>query len=365
MSSNMLERYAHLLVNYSLYLKAGERLYINTTTIAEPLVTEIYKEAIKKGAFVSVNFDFKEKNEIFYEFANDQQLAGIPPFHNLAMREFDAYLYIKAPFETEIIEVNANKRKLRSEALKDINQVYFNRTTNGEMKRSLCQYPTSNDAKLAGMSLDEYENFVFEACRLYDDNPQKSWEELSKNQQKYVDFLNQKETIRYVNQHSDISFSVKGRTWINSDGKTNMPSGEVFSSPVENTVNGEIFFDFPSIYMGQEVEGIKLQVANGEVIKWHAEKGQKFLDQILTIPGSKFFGEVAIGTNYKIQKATKNILFDEKIGGSVHMALGQSYGHTGGKNQSSIHWDMISNMKNGGQIFADDELIYENGYFKI
>ncbi|MDA9774263.1 aminopeptidase [Saprospiraceae bacterium] len=361
----MLQKYAKLLVNYSLYLKKGEHLYISTSIIAEPLVKEVYREAIKVGAHVSVQFDFEDQQSIFYNEASNEQLNFIPPFHKMAMEKFDAYLFIRAPYSLTATDIDPEKRKIRSEALRPINKVYFDRTATGSMKRSLCQFPTEANAEVAGMTLEQYESFVFEACRLFEDDPQASWEQVSRDQQHIVDKLNKVETIRYKNNKSDISFSVKGRTWINSDGKTNMPSGEVFSSPVEDSVNGEIFFDFPSIYMGQAVEGITLTVKNGEVVKWHANVGQALLDKIMTIDGARYFGEVAIGTNYKIQRATKNILFDEKIGGSIHMALGQSYGQTGGKNQSSIHWDMICNMKVGGQIFADDILIYENGKFII
>jgi len=143
----------------------------------------------------------------------------------------------------------------------------------------------------------------------------------------------------------------------------NMPSGEVFSAPVEDSVNGEFTFDYPAIYMGKEAHMVTLKVKDGKVVEWHAETGQDLLDEVFSIPGANYFGEVAIGTNYGIQQSTKNILFDEKIGGSIHMAVGQSYGQCGGKNQSAVHWDMIADMKDGGQIFADGELIYENGEF--
>lgn len=358
----MLKKYAKLLVEYSLYLQKGETLYISTTTLAEPLVSEIYSIAIQKGAHVYVNFEFAGKNESFYKYANEDQLKRAPEFHKYAMEKYDAYLYIKAPYISSFIP-DTDKRTIRSESLKDINQTYFRRTANGSMKRSLCLYPTSEGAQLANMSLHEYEKFVYRGCKLYDENPTESWKKLSQSQQKFVDLLNSKNLIRYVNEKSDIQFSIEGRTWINSDGKTNMPSGEVFTSPVENSVNGTVFFDYPSTYMGTQVQGIELKVENGEVKAWKAEKGQLFLDKIMNIPGARYFGEAAIGTNYDIQKATNNILFDEKIGGSIHMALGQSYGQTGGKNQSTIHWDMISDMKKGGQIFADNELIYENGKF--
>ena len=361
----MYRKYAQLLVNYSLYLKAGETLYINTTTLAEPLVKEVYREALKVGAHVSVQLSFEDQDSIMYNNSTEDQLSYISPFHKLAIEEFDAYLYIRAPFSLTSGDIDPEKRKIRGESMKEVNQTYFNRTASGSMKRSLCQFPTMANADAAGMTLDEYQQFVFEACRLNDENPKASWEQVSKEQQHIVDYLNNVKHIVYKNDQSHISFSVDGRTWINSDGKTNMPSGEVFSSPVEDSVEGEIYFDYPSIFMGEAVEGIRLVVKKGEVIEWNAKKGQKLLDKLMTIDGARYFGEVAIGTNYKIQRATKNILFDEKIGGSIHMALGQSYGQTGGKNQSSIHWDMICDMRKNGSILADGKEIYKNGNFLI
>jgi aminopeptidase len=180
-----------------------------------------------------------------------------------------------------------------------------------------------------------------------------------------VDHLNQCAGIHYRGPGIDIRFSCKGRTWINSDGRTNMPSGEVFTSPVEDSVNGTIHFSYPAVYMGREVEGVTLWVKDGEVYKWEARRGKKFLDEVFSIEGARRFGEAAVGTNYRIDRFTKNILFDEKIGGTVHMAIGQSYAQAGGKNQSSIHWDMIADMREGGEIFADGELIYQGGKFLL
>lgn len=184
-------------------------------------------------------------------------------------------------------------------------------------------------------------------------------------QQRIVDFLNTKKQIRYVTKDTDIAFPFEGRQWINSDGKHNMPSGEVFTTPVEDTVNGKIRFTYPGIFMGQEIEDISFEVKNGEIVKWNAKKGKELLDKLFEIPGTKRFGEAAIGTNYGIKKFIKNMLFDEKIGGTIHMAVGASYPETGGKNQSSVHWDLLADMTDGGKIYADNELIYENGKFLI
>lgn len=366
MRKSILEKYAELLVDYSLYLKKGEKLFIRTTTLAEPLVKEIYRLATRRGTQVEVFFDMDDQQKIFLEEADEDLLKTVSPLMQHCYENFDAYLYIIAHHNlTSTQNVDQAKQKIRSQAMQAISKTYSKRTAEGSMKRSLCLFPTHASAQAAGMSLEEYEDFVFNACHLFADKPEAEWLKIRKSQQVVVDYLNKVKKVRYVNPDSDITFSVDGRTWINSDGCNNMPSGEVFSSPVEDSVNGHIYFDYPSFYQGHEVQGIKLEVKDGEVVKWTADKGQDFLDKIFEVPGAKYFGEVAIATNYGIQTPTKNILFDEKMGGTIHMAIGQSYLQTGGKNESSVHWDMIANMRDGGKIFADDKLIYEDGKFLI
>ena len=362
--NQILEKYAKLLVNYCLEVKAGEKVFIKSSTLAEPLIKEVYREVIRNGAYAEVDMAFEDKAKIFLQEANHDQLKINSPFNALAIKDFDAYLSIRAPHNLEETkDIDKEKLKIRQEASHSIQKIYFKRTADGSLKRSLCQYPTQASADAAGMTLEEYSIFVFQACNLYADDPAGEWLKVRKSQQKIVDFLNNRCEVRYKCNGTDISFSVKDRIWINSDGRSNMPSGEVFSGPIEHTVNGVVHFNYPSIFMGQEVAGITLWVEGGEVVKWEADKGKGLLDKIFAIDGATRFGEVAIGTNYNIQRATKNILFDEKIGGTIHMAVGQSYKQTGGKNQSAIHWDMITDMKDGGQIFADDELIYKDGKF--
>lgn len=359
-------KYAQLLTQYSLDLQEGEKLYVKSTTLAEPLVREVYREALKLGAHVEYSLDFDGFSSIFYNHASKQQLEYTNILSKEAMENFDAYLYIRAPYNLrEQQNIDQKKIEIKRQAMKSLNKVYFERTGSGDLKRSLCQFPTHANAQEAGMSLEEYSEFIFNACKLNTDNPKKAWEALGQKQQNIVDHLNTCTRIRYVTEGTDIQFSTKGRTWINSDGKANMPSGEVFTAPVEDSVEGHVRFSYPAIYMGHEVEGVELEVVQGEIKSWSAEKGEEFLDKIFKIPGSRRFGEAAIGTNYDVQKITKNILFDEKIGGSIHMAIGQSYKQCGGQNESSIHWDMITDMKESGQIYADDQLIYEKGKFVV
>jgi aminopeptidase len=321
---------------------------------------------VRAGALVETDLEFRERERILIQEGAEEQLKHISPLFSKAMFEFEAYLLIKAPFNLREDQNNdPEKSKIRREASKDVNKAYFERTAVRALKRNFCQYPTLASAQEAGMSLEEYERFVFGACKLYEEKPNEAWLQVRRNQQHVVDFLNSKERVHYLGNGIDVSFSTKGRKWINSDGQTNMPSGEVYTSPVEDSVNGEIHFTYPVIYAGHEVEGITLWVKDGRVEKWEAKRGMEILNQIFQLPGARYFGEAAIGTNYNIDRFTKNILFDEKIGGTVHMAIGQSYLQTGGKNQSPIHWDLIADMKNGGQITADGEKIYENGNFLI
>lgn len=363
---NLLAKYAHLLVHYCVEIQEGEKLYVRSTTEAEPLIREIYRYAVRAGAQVEVELDFREKNRIFLQEAGTAQLKYLPMLHREAMQHFDAYLYIRAPFNLrEDQDVDTEKSRIRQEAMMPVSQAYFDRTATRELKRNLCQYPTVASAQNAGMSLEAYEDFIFGACKLHEADPVAAWKQVRQNQQKIVDLLNSRTEVRYVTEGTDIRFSTAGRTWINSDGQTNMPSGEVYTSPVENSVNGQIRFSFPGLYMGHEVEGVTLWVKDGYIKKWTADRGKDFLDKIFQISGTRRFGEAAIGTNYDIDRMTRNILFDEKIGGTVHMAIGQSYQQAGGKNQSSVHWDMITEMRHGGVIYADDEKIYENGYFLI
>ena len=337
---------------------------VKATHLAEPLLQSLQREILEAGALPHFDVSFRGQERLFLEHAKEAQLDYVPNAYKESMETFDAYAFIMSPFNTkEMLGVDSDKRSRMTKARSASRGVYMQRTATLDMKRTLCLFPTEASAQEAGMNLADYEQFVFGACLLHEPDPIAAWHQVRKSQQAAVDLLNTRETIRYVNADSDISFSTKGRTWINSDGQTNMPSGEVYTSPVENSVNGHIRFNFPGIFMGQDIEDIHLTVKDGEVVAHEAKRGGDLLAELLALPGARRFGEAAIGTNYNINRQTRNMLFDEKMGGTVHMALGQSYFQTGGKNESDIHWDLLANMSDGGMIFADDEKIYENGRF--
>jgi len=363
----MWNKYADLLVNYCLEMKKGDRLAVRSTYLAEPLLQAISEAAYKAGGQVEFIVAFQEKERLFYEFAKEEQFDYFSPFISHALENFDCYLFIQSPFNLVGLQgVDKQKIARYKKAQQKTMSIYAKRTATRELKRSLCVFPCNALAQMAGMTLSNYQQFVFKACKLFENDPIAAWQDVRKEQQIIVDYLNKTEQVKYKNDNgTDISFSTKGRTWINSDGKTNMPSGEVYTSPVENSVNGEVYFNMPSRYMSQEVKDVCLEVKDGEVIRWNAKSGQNVLDEVFLLPGAKVFGEAAIGTNYSIQTPTRNTLFDEKMGGTIHMALGQSYLQAGGKNQSPVHWDLITEMQNGGEIWADDELIYKNGQFLI
>ncbi|MBW8016024.1 MAG: aminopeptidase [Planctomycetes bacterium] len=362
----LFDKYAQVLVDYSLSLKPGDKLLIRGSYLAEDLIKAVYARAVRAGAHPEFKIALNGTEKIFYDNASDDQLKFISPTGKLVIDEYDSLLNITSPFNMkELQSVPADKKQMVTIARTELNKTFMIRAAAGELKWSLCVFPTDAAAQEAGMSLSEYEDFVYGACFLFEDDPVGRWQKLKDDQQRVVDFLNGKKMIRYASADVDVEFSCEGRTWLNSAGTNNMPSGEVFTAPVEDSVNGKVRFSFPGFYLGQEIEDIELEIKDGEVIKWNAGKGKDLLDKIFEIDGTRRFGEVAIGMNDGIQKFTKNMLFDEKIGGTIHMAVGACYPETGGKNESSVHWDMLADMRQGGQIFADNELIYENGKFII
>ncbi len=361
--STLLRKYADLLINYCVEARPGDKILIESTFLAEPLLRELWRSGLEAGAILEFSLDFRDKQRLFYQHAGESQLSYVPLLKRHAFEAFDGYIFVRAPYDFDESHKDfPYKCRLRQEAMQPIRRTYFKRTATRELKRNLCQFPTEIAAQRAGMDLPAYREFIFKACKLYDEDPVRSWLEVRRVQQTIVDRLNAATHIRFVGERTDISFSTKGRIWINSDGQTNMPSGEVYTSPVEDSVNGHIYFKYATDG-GEEITDINLEVKDGWITSWNASSNRAHLDKIFAIDGARRFGEAAVGTNYDIQQFTKNILFDEKIGGTIHMAVGQSYLQTGGQNQSAVHWDLIKDMKNGGRIYADGLLIYENGQF--
>ncbi|HQP76505.1 MAG TPA: aminopeptidase [Saprospiraceae bacterium] len=359
-----IKKYASLLLNYCMELKSGERLLVSTTTLAEPLVAELYRQCQQMGVIMEAILEWEGKSDDFNDYGHNAQAGYINPLYKEAMESFEAYLVIRAPFPSKSrSKPNSTLNEVRAAANAQFHKLYFERTATRNLRRNLCQYPTQAGADLAGMSLEEYTSFVVNACFLNTDNPEQEWLNVRARQQSITDLLNSCKEFRYLSPNMDISFRTEGRRWINSDGQTNMPSGEIYTSPEENSVNGHILFTLPSLYQGHLLNNVRLEVRDGYITSWTCDNDIDILNEVFRIEGTRRFGEAAIGTNYRIDRLTKNILYDEKIGGTVHMAIGQSYLQAGGKNESSVHWDMISDMKDGGKIYADGQLVYENGKF--
>lgn len=364
-ANDIIKKYAKLLVDYSLGLKKGDKFLIRSTYLAEELLKEVYVLALAAGAHPEFKVSLNGTEKIFYDNASDSQLQYISGLSRYAYENFSAILDIIASFNVkELQNVDPSSKQKANAARADLNKIFMKRAAANELRWTLCVFPTNAEAQECGMSLAEYSDFVYNACFLYESDTVDCWKKLEGRQQKIVDLLNAKSQIHFKGSDVDIRFGTGGRKWINSAGRHNMPSGEVFTAPVEDSANGMVRFSYPGIYMGQEIEDITLEVKNGEVVMAHAAKGQELLNRILEIPGAKRFGEAAVGNNDRIKKFTKNMLFDEKMGGTIHMALGAAYPETGGKNESAIHWDLLADM-NDGQILADDEIIYKNGKFIV
>ena len=365
MGDKRLNKLAKLLVNYSTGVKEGDFVLVGCEDIAEPWMREVVKEAIKAGAHVETMLESHEVKNIKLKYSSEKQLEEEYFIQRTALEKADVWLTAWATRNTRVnSNIQADKLQLAAKGASSWRKIYSERTGEGSLRWCGTQYPTYADAQEALMSLEEYEDFVYGAGLLDMEDPVAEWKRISKEQERWVKYLDKKKELHIISEDTDISVNIENRKWINCDGRVNFPDGEIFTSPVEDKINGYITFSFPGIYMGKEIEGIRLEVKDGKVIKATAKKGEELLQKLLSIDeGASRFGEVAIGTNYGIQKFTRNMLFDEKIGGTVHMAIGDSMADAGGKNKSNIHWDMLCDMRNGGKIYADGELFYENGRF--
>ncbi len=363
MADPRIEKLAKLTVKYSIDVKKGDTVLIAAPTVSEPLALEMYREVLRAGGHPIMQPVFERASEIYYEEAKPHQLDHMSQYKKYLYKNIDGLISIMADENTRALS-NADPKKMvrNAKASSELQEIFMNRSAKGELKWCGLPYPTSAMAQEASMSLSEYENFVYSSCLVDKRDPVAEWKKISKVQEKMIKYLDKVSKLEFYGEDTDLKMSVKGRKWINCDGKFNMPDGEVFTGPVENSVEGKIRFTFPSIHMGNEVEDITMEFKKGKIVKAHAEKGNKLLQNIIKIDeGASRLGEVAIGTNHGIKKFTKSILFDEKLGGTIHMAIGMAYPETKAKNKSAIHWDMIKDMKRNAEIIADGEVIYKNG----
>lgn len=359
------QKLARLLIKYSLGIKNGDYLFIRSNAISEPLIKEAYRQAVLEGAMVETLVSLEGITETFLKNATEEQLSTPSRLSKWAFENMTAHLFIWGSYNTkEFAGVDPSRISAHNKAQKEWRKAYTERLARGEVRWVGTQFPTLAEAQEANMSLSEYEDFVYKAGHIDADDPIEEWRRISKEQQKIVDYLDTKDVIHVVSKDTDLTYRVKGRKWVNCDGRVNFPDGEVFTGPIEDSVEGHIRFSFPGIYMGKEIEDISLTFEKGKVVKASAKKGEDLLLTLLdTDEGSRLVGECAIGTNYGIDRFTRNMLFDEKIGGTIHLAIGRGIPESGSKNMSTIHWDMLCDMRDGGEIYADDELFYEDGKF--
>lgn len=357
---------AKVLVHYSLGLKPGQLFQLRTHPIAEELTLAVCEEAIKAGAHVFVQTTVPGMDEIFLKYASNAQLDFVSPVRKLVTETFDASLKLWTEHNTRELSGIDPKRLARvSKAGAPLSKVFLDRAARGELRWSLTAYPSQAMAQEAEMSLRDYREFVFAAGMLNDDDPVAFWRAEDARQKKVADWLKGRDQVVIKGSNVDLVLSVKDRKFIPCAGQYNFPDGEIFTGPVEDSASGWIRYKYPAIEYGQEVTDIQLWFEKGKVVKESATKNQELLTTMLNSDaGARFLGELGIGTNYGITRFTKNMLFDEKMGGTIHLAVGAGYPESGSKNDSGIHWDMLCDMADA-EMRADGEIFYKNGKLTI
>ncbi len=365
MADPRVEQLAKILVDHSAQIKPGDRVAIEATTAAEPLVRALYAVILERGGLPYLLLELTDQDEILFAVAKDEQLDATPPIRKLVYEQFESRIRIHSATNPRGLSgVDPARQRRRAKSLAPILEAQMRRGADRSFKWVSTLFPTGGFAAEAGMSLPDYEDFVYRACHADAADPVALWKKVEAEQSSIVDRINGHNQVHLRGPNVDLSLSVKGRKFINCSGVNNMPDGEIFTGPVEDSANGWVRFSYPAIFNGVMVEGVELTFTNGRVTKAKADKNQPFLLEMLeSDPGARYLGEFAIGTNYEIDHFSRNILFDEKLGGTFHMALGSGYPETGSKNKSMIHWDMICGMKEDSEIALDGEVVYKNGKF--
>ena len=371
MNDPRVDRMAKLLVHYSNHIEKGDRVLIEAEPQAEPLVRACFREVLLAGGHPHLLISLAGQttytgiDDLFLQYATEAQLDYPATFYDLAYQQFESRFRIHSVSNSKLL-MGADKAKLarRSQAMGAVTKVQFQRGAAKEFKWMTTLFPTNAYAQDTGMSLEEFERFVFSACHVEDpeEDAVAYWLGVKAEQAKIVERLNGHESVEVKSPDCEMSFSIKDRIFKSAYGENNMPDGEVFTGPVESSVEGRVRFSFPAVYQGNEVDGVELVFKEGKVVEATAERNQEFLDAKLnTDEGARYLGEFAIGLNYGVKKFSKNILFDEKFGGTIHMALGAGYLEVGSKNESAIHWDMVCDMRADAEIRVDGEVFYRDG----
>jgi len=362
-----IENLAKVLVNYSVKVKPGDWVLVLASEIGLPLVNEVLRYVLRAGGNPTLFLDNEDLQATVLAESSDEQLEWISPIERTFYHDVDVLINLRAARNTRTLTgINPQKQRRRQIARQELMHTYMKRSAEGSLRWTLTNFPCHAYAQDADMSLEDYEAFVFAATFADQPDPVEAWQNVYNEQKRLVEWLKGKKQVVLHSPNCDLALSVAGRKFINCAGEKNMPDGEIFTGPVEDTANGWVRFTYPAISDGREVEGVELEFKDGKVVKAKAQKNEEYLLAMLdSDPRARYLGEFAIGTNYGIKRFTKNILYDEKIGGSFHMAVGAGYPETGSQNQSSIHWDFICDMRNDSEILVDGELFYKNGQFKV
>jgi aminopeptidase len=367
MADPRVEAVARILVDYSVNVQPGEFVRIEGSPEGSPLLLAVYQRVLERGGHPWLRLGLDEAAEIFYKYASDEQLDFVPAVARQLVEEIDADIGVWTEVNTKALtHADPAKQSRARAARRPLSERFLERAAKKELKWTGTVYPTQAFAQDAEMSLREFEDFVYEAALVHEPDPIAAWQAVSEQQHRLIDWLTGKEQVHLIGPDTDLTLSIKGRSWVNCDGHENFPDGEVFTGPVEDSANGHVAFTYPACYGGREVEGVQIRFENGKAVKATAVKNEEFLLAMLdTDEGARYLGEFAFGTNQGVQRFTKNILFDEKIGGTVHMAVGTGYPESGSKNRSAIHWDMICDLRQGGEVWVDDILFTKDGHFQI
>lgn len=363
MADTRIQKLAQVLVRYSLGVKKGQWVRIEGGVESAALITAAYVEVLKAGGFPMARTSLPGLSYLAMKHASDEQLKFVSPTAKLETAKIDAVLSLWGGSNTkELTNVDPKRMAIARAAGRPMFKQFLKRIGDGSMHWCGTQFPTASSAQDAEMALAEYEDFVYGAGMVETKDPIGEWKKVSARQAKLCRFLNTVKTVRVVGLDTDLSFKVGGRKWINCDGHENFPDGEVFTGPIENSAEGHIRYTFPAVYSGREVENVRLTFKAGKVVEAKADKGEAFLVSMLdTDPGARFVGELAFGTNYGIKRFTRNTLFDEKIGGTMHIACGASLPESGGKNESAVHWDMVCDTRKGFTVYGDGKPIMKDG----
>src|SRR5438445_6638727 len=366
MTDPRVAKLANLLVNYSLELKPGQVVRIDAGEVAAPLVRELYRETLRAGANPRTRIEVDGVDVIALQESSDEQLTFVSEMDRFEVEQLDAVLTIWGDRNTRALsQADPQRMSRRIASRRKLTNRFWERIDEGKASWVGTRFPTEAHAQDAEMSLEEYEDFVYGACHVrVDEDPVAHWREVSLELNRRARELDALTELRVVGPDTDLTFNVGGRDWLARDGRVNMPDGEIFTSPVETATEGEIRFTFPAIFQGRGVEDVRLRFTEGRVVKAEARTGNDYLQSLLDMDeGSRVLGEAAFGLNYEIDRFTRDILFDEKIGGTLHFALGSSFKQLGGRNESGLHWDLICDLRDEGEVYADGELVWKTGRF--